>query len=290
MEEFSCCVCNKTFSRKYNRDRHEKKFHEIGKEEHSSEEHLKCPECGMKFSRRDNLCRHVKQKHPYSKTYTVISDSRDIYSNNIYNINVNVNVPKTEKKRDIGGESVPEVSSLNLEHDHKKFLGRLSQIHGNDESVYRYLKNIIRGQIRSEVKLFGEIYMAGDDPSTWSIKCINPKTCHFMYKNVDGEWVHDPHASQSRRLFYSNYTDSVLFLMDKVVFQPLNSNHVGSDFDVRAYEIMDANDMGNVINRICKICSSEFQQELFGRELVRYYQERLRIIKDKALHTSKNDP
>jgi len=253
MTIYTCVHCDTTFNKSSNAKRHESICTGIKKGDYA------CDQCNKKFTRRDNLLKHVKQYHcgiNVVKNSNNITNSHNVTNNNVTNI------------------------TMLLTRDHQEFLNQLINLKGNEHNALNSLKNAIHEKIKGEVKLFGEIYMQGDDPNQWSVVCVDAKT---KIRQEDGSWLDDPNAVESRKRFYSNYTDSMLVLMKNLMFNCIVDQRVNSDdYDYRVRECMDLVGLQETQTRLFDVCSSEFSQNTFAKELTNLYFSRLREIKNKC--------
>jgi len=226
-----------------------------------------CDICGKGYTRKSKMLCHREVHSQQSTASTIISESSHVTvgtGNNSNNTTVNI-------------------QNLVLERNYRPFLEKLIRIHGDERKVFQHLKQVVHEQIKGEVKLFGDMYMSGDDPEKWSVVCVDAKTHFFKIRQPDGSWVDDPGAIKSKRLFYNNYTDSVLFLMDGIVFQRIVDQNVdGDDYDYRAGTLMDHTQIDVLQERLHHVCSSSFRQNLFASELAKHYHQRIRDVKNRT--------
>jgi len=251
-----CHYCGQTFSRKYTLIRHEER---CDRNPNRIMEHYECNYCGKEFHRKDVLLKHLKNIHT---TNSKTINNHDKH----YTINI--------------GGSVNIDGPIYLARD-PGFLEKLIKLKGGEEGALNAIKEAIYNKVKGEVKLFGEMYLQGDDPTRWPIMCVDEKTHFFKIRQSDGTWLSDPDAVESRRRFYGNYTDSVLILMNQFMFLPVVDHEVDhEDFSDRAGEKMDYVDLKTIQARLTEICSQKFDQELFAKELTKLYFKRIRDIQN----------
>jgi len=205
-----------------------------------------CKHCGREYSDRSNLRRHLKKCRVNVDRSTNITMNGPIY--------------------------------LTRDPD---FLKKLIKLKGGEEQALRAIKEAVYNKVKGEVKLFGEMYLRGDDPTQWPIVCVDAKTHYFKIKQPDGTWISDPGGLESRKRYYGNYTDGVLHLMNNAMFIPVVDQDVQhDDFPDRAGSQMDHVDLRTIQDRLHEVCSSRFNQELFASELTKLYFRRIRDIKN----------
>jgi len=241
-----CERCHKTFNHKSSYYRHKSKSCHTGSSN-------KCEYCGKQCRDVSNLMRHIKTTH--NSHNTVMTTNHHHYTTIINN-------------------------PIYLSRD-PSFLEKLIKLKGGQEEALNAIKEAIYNEVKGEVKLFGEMYLQGDDPTKWPIICVDEKTRFFKIRMEDGTWLSDPDGVESRRRFYGNYTDSVLILMNQFMFLPVVDHGVElDDFSDRAGEKMDHVDLKTIQNRLTVICSQKFNQELFAKELTKLYFKRIRDIQN----------
>jgi len=268
----ACAFCRKTYSRADARDRHQKtcEFNP------SLNGKFICQKCGKTYLRRDILARHVKKAHPGTERGT-LNSVKNLKIVNNKNTTNNTNVGNTC----VNSHNVTTVNKIYLSRNDPDFVRRLIALKGGEKEALRALKKAIYSEVKGEVELFGEMYCQGNDPSQWSVVCVDAKTNYFKIKLPDGSWLDDPGAVESCRRFYGNYTDGVLVLMRDVMFGPIVDRDVDApDFPDRAGNQMDIVDLRTIQDRIHYVCSQKFKQNLFAKELTKYYCRRVRDIKN----------
>ena len=254
---YTCGHCSKEFTKRYGLVRHQK--HHC---QDPDTARIECEQCHHIYSNAYSLQRHLKKHHHTSQQPVNITIDQNHHNHQVINNNV--------------------TNQIYLTRD-PNFLSELIKLKGGEREALWAIKEAVYGQIKGEVNLFGEIYLRGDDPSLWPIVCLDPKTNYYKIRNRDGTWTHDPGAIHIRKLYYGNYTDAVLLLVNKFMFEPLIDINVGDiDYSQRAENNMDYVDLKHIQDRLAEVCSHRFKQETFARELTKYYCRRIREIQNSG--------
>ena len=273
---YTCEQCSKEFTKRYCLVRHQK-HHCQDLPEKSP---LTCEQCQQIYSNGFSLQRHLKKHHaaaqPSASNITIGHDGNvgnDSHDN--HNHDQNHHNQQAQVINNV-------TNQIYLTRD-PNFLNELIKLKGGEREALWAIKEAVYGQIKGEVKLFGEMYLGGEYLVLGRMVCLDPKTNYYKIKNRDGTWTHDPGAVHIRKLYYGNYTDAVLLLVNKFMFEPLVDINVGAqDYSQRAENNMDYVDLKRIQDRLAEVCSHRFKQESFAKELTKYYCRRVREIQNSG--------
>ena len=284
VDAFTCHLCHKIFNTRGSCRRHIKHHCSLNRPVE-----WVCRECKLQISSRENLKRHVRTAHPEVNLARCMKDSDQLGSREgdqdqeikiCSNQAHNINSLNTNTNCIINNITADTIIYFNRDPN---FLDLLIKLTGSEEGAIRAIKKAVYHKTRGEVELLGDVYLRGDDPSKWSIMCVDPKTALFKVKmSPVGEWISDPGAKLIREIFCGNYTDSILqtigrFMINKVVDIDVDKEW----YSHRVEGAMDHIDMKSLQDRAMEVCSQKYRHDLFTKELIRYYFERVRAIPAK---------
>ena len=304
-EGFACHLCHKVFNTLGSCRRHIKHNCSLNRQVEWI-----CRECKLKISSRENLKRHLRTAHPEVNLKECLDfanrepiESKEGGDQTVSGNEINVcgdqptqsqntnalnnNSLNTNCHNTINNITADTIIYFNRDPN---FLDLLIKLTGSEEGAIRAIKKAVYHKTRGEIELLGDVYLRGDDPSKWSIMCVDPKTAFFKVKmSPDGDWISDPGGKLIREIFCGNYTDSILQAVGRFMINRVVDIDVDKEwYSHRVEGAMDHIDMKSLQDRAMEVCSQRYRHDLFTKELIKYYFERVRAIRAK-LHDEKSE-
>ena len=248
-----CEFCNKVFSNKSNKHRHQNYQCPRNPNKKASDK-AESDISGIEINDSNGVDKDVVEKLRLEMKEEITSLMTDVIKNlaqkgglisqnhiqnqtNIQNqnINTNINIYVTEKI---------------------DFVQALRDIYGWDEAkAINHIKNRISQGDGGDVELFCDIYLF-KDKEHWPLIIKDKKTQHFLLKDANNNYIQDPGGIQLHNNFRANYTDTLLRLTNREINSVLSSKE-DPDFEFKRDYLMDDFDLQAVQNKAFKLCCKD---------------------------------
>ena len=266
-ESYACAYCNKEFSQKSNKYRHQTHYCKMKPTEDISPSTSNTSMNKNGVDLREEIKAEMREEIATVMTdviKTLVQKGSLVNQNHIHTQN-NTNIQHQT------------INNINIYLTEKiDFVQALRDIYGWDEArAINHIKNRISQGDGGDVELFCDIYLV-KDMENWPLIFKDRKTLHFLLKDANNNYIQDPGGVKLHDNFRSNYMDTLLRLSSREINNVLSAKK-DPDFEFKRDYLMDHFDLQAVQNKAFKLCCKDGDGH--GRQIfIRKLSDRIDII------------